>query len=171
MTYKYNGHEETESRQTHCDVHRPEISWCKIAREDGSYTALVSSAKSDVLQVHLRCTCGVSDQLIEADCSTSLEMALSVVANPSDIETRCDVETHGDDKEGKVSPSHSWYSREQNVAYDISRVEPSFWVRTRTDEVERHAQDNKWTSHLVLVAEVGHKDEGAASNCLYRYGQ
>ena len=124
MTYEYNGHEETESGQTHCDVHRSEISWCQIAREDGSYTALVSSANSDVLQVHLRCTCRIPDQLIEADCSTSLEMALSVVANPGDIETRCDIETHGDDKEGKVPPSHSWDSREQNVAYGISHDGP-----------------------------------------------
>jgi hypothetical protein len=51
-------------------------------------------------------------------------MALRVVADPSDIETRRDVETHGDDKEGKVPPSHSWYSREQNVACAISRDEP-----------------------------------------------
>jgi hypothetical protein len=53
-------------------------------------------------------------------------MALSIIANPSDIETRCDIETHGDDKEGKVSPSHSWYSGEQNIAYDISCDDPYF---------------------------------------------
>jgi len=91
MTYEYNGHEETESGQTHCDVHRPEISWCQIAREDGSYTGFVSSTNDDVLKLNSRCTCRVPNQLIEAYCSTSLEMALSVVANPSDIESRCDV--------------------------------------------------------------------------------
>jgi hypothetical protein len=45
------------------------------------------------------------------------------------------------------------------------------WFRKRTNEIERHAQDDEWTSHLVLVAEIGHQDEGAASNCLYRHGQ
>jgi hypothetical protein len=147
MTYEYNGHEETESGQTHCDVHRPEISWCQIAREDGSYTALVSSANSDVLQSDLRCTCRIPDQLIEADCSTSFEMALCIIANPSDIETRCDIETHGDNKEGKVSPSHSWYSREQNITYVVSRDEPFFG----TGHVPMRLRDMPRTINGLLI--------------------
>jgi hypothetical protein len=73
-------------------------------------------AKEGEVRLDPRSSCGVPDQLVEADSCTSLEVTLSVVSNPGNIEAGSNVETHGNDEKGKVPPTNGRNSGEQNVS-------------------------------------------------------
>lgn len=101
---------------------------------------------------NLRSTGRVTNELVQAYRSTSLKMSLSVVTDPCDIQSGSDVETHGDDEQGKVTTADLRDGGEKDV----------------TDEVERQTEDDERTSHSVLVAVVGDDHEEATTDKLNR---
>lgn len=63
----------------------------------------------------VRSSSRVTDQLVQSNSGTSLEVALRVVSDPSNVETGCNVETHCDDEESKVPSANLRYSGKQDV--------------------------------------------------------
>ena len=74
------------------------------------------SCAQERMAEYVRSTRRVSDQLVQSDGGTSLEMTLCIVSDPRDIQTRCDVEAHSNHEKGKVPSTDGGNSCKQDVA-------------------------------------------------------
>lgn len=91
----------------------------------------------------VRGTSRVTNELVQSHGRTSLEVALCVVTDPRNVESRSNVKTHGYNEQSKVSSTDLGDRGEENVS----------------NEVERHAKNYEWASYPVLVAIVGDNHE------------